>query len=58
MRSHAMGLVTRRRVGRIAIYSLYDHHVASLLDEAIFHAEHLRLGVPDSGEAPGGAVAG
>ena len=42
-----LGLVTRRRVGRSAVYSLYDHHVASLLDEAVYHAEHLRLGVPD-----------
>lgn len=43
----SLGLVTRQRQGRIATYSLYDHHVASLLDEAVFHAEHLRLGAPD-----------
>ena len=42
-----LGLVTRHRVGRSATYSLYEHHVASLLDEAVFHAEHLRLGAPD-----------
>jgi DNA-binding transcriptional ArsR family regulator len=42
-----LGLVTRERVGRTALYSLYDSHVASLLDEAVYHAEHLRLGAPD-----------
>jgi DNA-binding transcriptional ArsR family regulator len=43
----SLGLVTRQRSGRIATYSLYDHHVASLLDEAVFHAEHLRMAAPD-----------
>jgi len=43
-----LGLVDRQRSGRSAVYSLYDHHVASLLDEAVFHAEHLRLGSPDA----------
>ena len=42
-----MGLVTKQRTGRTITYSLYDNHVASLLDEAVYHAEHLRLGVPD-----------
>jgi DNA-binding transcriptional ArsR family regulator len=42
-----MGLVTANRSGRQVTYALFDHHVASLLDEAVFHAEHLRLGVPD-----------
>jgi DNA-binding transcriptional ArsR family regulator len=42
-----LGLVTRQRSGRSAVYSLYDDHVASLLDEAVYHAEHVRLGVPD-----------
>jgi ArsR family transcriptional regulator, nickel/cobalt-responsive transcriptional repressor len=46
----SLGLVTRQRSGRNTTYSLYDHHVASLLDEAVFHAEHLRLGTPDRGE--------
>ena len=40
----AMGLVTTERNGRSITYSLYDDHVASLLDEAVFHAEHVRLG--------------
>src|SRR6202142_50523 len=42
-----LGLVTRLRSGRSAVYSLYDDHVASLLDEAVYHAEHVRLGAPD-----------
>lgn len=42
-----MGLVTNTRSGRSVTYCLYDQHVASLLDEAVYHAEHLRLGAPD-----------
>ncbi|MEO9137573.1 MAG: metalloregulator ArsR/SmtB family transcription factor [Jatrophihabitans sp.] len=42
-----MGLVTSTRSGRNVTYGLYDQHVASLLDEAVYHAEHLRLGAPD-----------
>lgn len=40
----AMGLVATQRHGRSITYSLYDDHVASLLDEAVYHAEHVRLG--------------
>lgn len=43
----AMGLVTTARSGRHVTYSLYDNHVAMLLDEAVYHCEHLRLGFPD-----------
>jgi DNA-binding transcriptional ArsR family regulator len=42
-----LGLVDGERQGRRIVYSLYDNHVAQLLDEAIYHAEHLRLGAPD-----------
>ncbi|HYO19553.1 MAG TPA: metalloregulator ArsR/SmtB family transcription factor [Dermatophilaceae bacterium] len=42
-----MGMVTSTRQGRSVTYALFDSHVASLLDEAVFHAEHLRLGRPD-----------
>jgi DNA-binding transcriptional ArsR family regulator len=42
-----LGLVVGERTGRQVIYALHDDHVASLLDEAVFHAEHLRLGAPD-----------
>ncbi|MFW6775794.1 ArsR/SmtB family transcription factor [Nocardioides sp. CPCC 205120] len=49
-----LGLVTGEREGRTIVYTLYDEHVAQLIDEAIFHAEHLRLGrgdaVPEAAE--------
>lgn len=39
-----LGLVVGERDGRRIVYALHDAHVAVLLDEAIFHVEHLRLG--------------
>ncbi|MDQ6837696.1 MAG: metalloregulator ArsR/SmtB family transcription factor [Actinomycetota bacterium] len=58
-----LGLVDGNRDGRSIVYSLYDNHVAELLDQAIFHAEHHRLGYPDRaviagalGEASGEVV--
>ncbi|UGT61620.1 ArsR/SmtB family transcription factor [Nocardia asteroides] len=42
-----LGLVVGNRSGRSIVYSLYDAHVAQLLDEAVYHSEHLRLGQPD-----------
>jgi DNA-binding transcriptional ArsR family regulator len=39
-----MGLVVGTRRGRQVSYALHDPHVASLLDEAIYHVEHLDLG--------------
>jgi DNA-binding transcriptional ArsR family regulator len=42
-----LGLVTGTRHGRSIVYSLYDNHVAQLLDEAVYHTEHLRLGLTD-----------
>lgn len=44
----ALGLVSGLRQGRSIVYSLYDHHVAMLLDEAVYHIEHLRLGLRDT----------
>ena len=49
----AMGLVTGARRGRGVIYSLYDNHVALLLDEAVYHIEHLGLGITDETPATG-----
>ncbi|AEM83060.1 regulatory protein ArsR [Streptomyces violaceusniger Tu 4113] len=43
-----LGLVTGRRNGRRIVYSLYDDHVAQLLDQAVHHIEHLRLGIRDT----------
>lgn len=42
-----LGLVAGDRRGRSVIYSLYDTHVAELLDQAVYHTEHLRLGQRD-----------
>ncbi len=42
-----LGLVEGERQGRSIHYALYDTHVAELLDQAIFHTEHLRLGAAD-----------
>ena len=39
-----LGLVIGERRGRSIIYALHDSHVADLLDQAVFHIEHLRLG--------------
>jgi DNA-binding transcriptional ArsR family regulator len=47
----ALSLVTGTRSGRSIVYSLYDNHVAQLLDEAVYHIEHLRLGVRDTPSA-------
>ena len=48
-----LGLVTGTRAGRSIVYSLYDTHVAQLLDEAVYHSEHLRLGLTDRPDAAG-----
>ena len=44
----ALGMVTGTRIGRSIVYRLYDNHVAELLDAAVYHIEHLRLGVRDT----------
>ncbi|MEV0915752.1 metalloregulator ArsR/SmtB family transcription factor [Streptomyces sp. NPDC049967] len=52
-----LGLVTGERHGRSIVYALYDNHVAELLDQALYHVEHLRLGVRDLPTEPPQAVA-
>jgi DNA-binding transcriptional ArsR family regulator len=42
-----LGLVTGTRAGKNMVYALYDNHVAALLDQAVHHIEHLRLGIAD-----------
>lgn len=44
----ALGLVAGDRQGRNIVYRLFDNHVAQLLDEAVYHIEHLRLGTRES----------
>lgn len=46
-----LGLVTGTRKGRSIVYALYDDHVAELLDQALYHVEHLGLGLPDTPDA-------
>jgi DNA-binding transcriptional ArsR family regulator len=48
-----LGLVIGTRHGRSIVYRLYDDHVAQLLDEAIYHSEHLRLGLGIAARAAG-----
>lgn len=42
-----LGLVVGRRDGRRIIYDLYDDHVAQLLEQAVSHVQHLRVGQAD-----------
>jgi ArsR family transcriptional regulator, nickel/cobalt-responsive transcriptional repressor len=44
---HLRFVVGERR-GKQVIYELHDSHVAELLDQAVFHVQHLRLGVRDA----------
>ncbi len=43
-----LGLVVGERDGRRIRYRLYDDHVVQLLDEAVFHVEHLTAGDADA----------
>jgi hypothetical protein len=47
-----LGLVVGQRTGRQVIYALHDNHVAALLNEAVFHTEHLRLAASHPWSAP------
>jgi ArsR family transcriptional regulator len=44
-----LGLVSGEREGRRVNYSLHDEHVGQLLEQAMSHVEHLRLGLADHG---------
>ena len=43
-------LVVGERSGRSVVYALHDAHVADLIDEAVWHVEHVRLGIVDRRE--------
>ena len=47
-----LGLVATTRHGKSTIYALYDDHVARLLDEAVYHSEHMRLGLRERTPRP------
>ncbi|MEA2370047.1 MAG: ArsR family transcriptional regulator, nickel/cobalt-responsive transcriptional repressor [Solirubrobacteraceae bacterium] len=51
-----LGLVVGVRHGKQVIYGLHDSHVAELLDQAIFHVQHLSLGAPQPIELPAAEV--
>lgn len=42
-----LGLVVAQRRGRQIFYALHDEHVGELLDQAIGHVAHLRLGASE-----------
>lgn len=50
-RLRVLGLITGTRRGRSVVYALHDNHVAELLDQALYHVEHLHLGVTDTPDA-------
>jgi DNA-binding transcriptional ArsR family regulator len=47
-----LGLVIGERRGKRVVYGLHDSHVAELLDQAIFHVQHLTLGARQPLDAP------
>jgi DNA-binding transcriptional ArsR family regulator len=47
-----LGLVVGERRGKQVFYALHDSHVAELLDQAIFHVQHLTLGARAPVDAP------
>src|SRR5919198_1029114 len=49
-----LGLVVGERSGRRVVYALHDEHVGVLLAEAVYHVEHVRLGVVDRRGGGGG----
>jgi len=51
-----LGLVIGERRGRHVVYDLHDDHVAALVDEAVYHVEHLRLGFRGRSRPAAGGV--
>lgn len=42
-----LGFVVGERRGKQIIYALHDPHVAELLEQSVFHVQHLRMGSRD-----------
>ena len=40
-------IVRRRRDGNVIVYSMENHHLAALIREADYYADHIRSGAPD-----------
>ena len=51
-----LDLVVGERSGRRTIYALHDSHVGVLLEEAVYHVEHTRLGFPERVSAEAGGA--
>lgn len=51
-----LDLVVGERSGRRTIYALHDGHVGVLLEEAVHHVEHTRLGFPERVSAKAGGA--
>lgn len=47
-----LGLVVGERRGKQVFYALHDSHVAELLDQAIFHVQHLTPGAQAPVDVP------
>jgi hypothetical protein len=47
-----IGLVAGERHARRVVYSLYDVHVAELIDQGVGHVAHLSLDAPRDSRAP------
>ena len=52
-----LGLVIGERDGRRVNYSLHDEHVGQLIEQAMSHVEHLRLGLSEHTHRAESAVA-
>jgi ArsR family transcriptional regulator, nickel/cobalt-responsive transcriptional repressor len=52
-----LGLVVGERRGRNVRYALHDEHVGSLLEEAVAHTEHIRLGLAAPTKGPSAVTA-
>ncbi|MHB8670452.1 MAG: ArsR/SmtB family transcription factor [Acidimicrobiales bacterium] len=48
------GLVKTRREGTRIFYAAQDAHVRRLIEEALFHADHVAQDLPDDGPGPAG----
>lgn len=46
-----LGLVRSERQGRNIIYSLFDSHVCELVDQAVYHAEHVHLAAAEPADS-------
>lgn len=52
-----LGLVVGERDGRHVHYSLHDEHVGQLIEQAMSHVEHLRLGLAEPADREAAALA-